>query len=163
MAVALVAFAGARLAVTRWVRPHLLARANTNLPIQAASHMHFGLSPTGGTFAVVGNPSIPNAWVLSSRLVDKADHAATPQALHRFIQHRCRVLAAQAHANGVSRARLNPTLTRQCLRQLSANFHLAVTYQPASHYWSLQWYETAIFLGAALILAAFCLFWVRRA
>jgi hypothetical protein len=163
MAVALVAFAGARLAVTRWVRPHLLAHTDTNLPIQAASHMHFGLGSTGGTFAVVGNPSIPNAWVLSSRLVDKAGHAATPEALHRFIQHTCPVLAAQAQANGGSRVRPpDPTLTRQCLGQLSANFHLAVTYQPASHYWPLQWYETAIFLGAALILAAFCLFWVRR-
>jgi hypothetical protein len=45
-----------------------------------------------------------------------------------------------------------------CVSQLSAKFHLAVTYQPAGRYWPLQGFETAIFLGMALILVGFC-FW----
>ena len=32
----------------------------------------------------------------------------------------------------------------------------------ARNYWPFQWYETAIFLGAALILGGFCIWWVRR-
>jgi hypothetical protein len=37
-----------------------------------------------------------------------------------------------------------------------------VTYQPASRYWLLQWYETAIYLALALALAGFCFWWIRR-
>jgi len=36
-----------------------------------------------------------------------------------------------------------------------------VTYQPSDHYWTLQWYELAIFLVAAALLAGFC-FWSIR-
>jgi hypothetical protein len=34
----------------------------------------------------------------------------------------------------------------------------AITYQPASRYWPLQWLETGIFLCLALVLAG-CCFW----
>jgi len=34
----------------------------------------------------------------------------------------------------------------------------AITYEPASRYWPLQWIETGIFLALALTLAWFC-FW----
>ncbi len=47
------------------------------------------------------------------------------------------------------------SIGRLRLRQL-------VTYQPASRYWAFQWYETAIFLAAALLLAGFCIWWIRR-
>jgi len=36
-----------------------------------------------------------------------------------------------------------------------------VTYQPSGHYWPLQWYELAIYVGAALVLGGFSLRWVR--
>jgi hypothetical protein len=38
------------------------------------------------------------------------------------------------------------------------DLHESVTYQPASHYWPLQWYETGIFLALAAALSAIC-FW----
>jgi hypothetical protein len=37
-----------------------------------------------------------------------------------------------------------------------------LVYQPASRYWAFQSYETAIFLGLAVILGAFCFWWMRR-
>jgi hypothetical protein len=37
-----------------------------------------------------------------------------------------------------------------------------VTYQPLSRYWPLQWYETLIFVGLAVVLAAICFWRVRR-
>jgi hypothetical protein len=37
-----------------------------------------------------------------------------------------------------------------------------VSYQPMNRYWSFQLYETAIFIGAALVLAGFSLWWLRR-
>ncbi len=39
---------------------------------------------------------------------------------------------------------------------------IGFTYQPAARYWPFQWYETAIFVGLALLTAAFCFWWVRR-
>jgi hypothetical protein len=36
-----------------------------------------------------------------------------------------------------------------------------IAYQPASRFWAFQWYETAIFLAAALALAGLC-FWSTR-
>jgi hypothetical protein len=49
-----------------------------------------------------------------------------------------------------------------CVARLSANYHGVVTYQPASRYWLFQIYETGIFLAAALVLIAFCVYQLRR-
>jgi hypothetical protein len=40
----------------------------------------------------------------------------------------------------------------------SHGIRVAESYQPASHYWPLQWSETGVFLALALILAGYC-FW----
>jgi hypothetical protein len=37
-----------------------------------------------------------------------------------------------------------------------------ITYQPAGRFWSLQWYETAVFLALAAILAGICLWRIRH-
>lgn len=148
MASALVALVGARIALTQWVRPHLFAAAHTTLPLSAAPHAHLGLG-SHATYQTIGNPSIPNAWVLSTRMVDKAGHAATPQAVRKFLETACPLPRQPSRAAG-----------NDCFARINATFHLAVTYQPASRYWPLQWYETAIFLGMALILAGFCFWWV---
>jgi len=38
----------------------------------------------------------------------------------------------------------------------------AVASRQASRYWAFQWYELAIYLGLAVILAGICLWWVQR-
>jgi hypothetical protein len=50
-----------------------------------------------------------------------------------------------------------------CLAALG-KLHLqeAVTYQPADRFWPLQWAETGVLLGLALLLAGFCFVWIRR-
>jgi len=45
---------------------------------------------------------------------------------------------------------------------LVAHLHWVWQYQPESHYWSLQWAETAIFVGVALACLAATLVVVRR-
>jgi hypothetical protein len=52
---------------------------------------------------------------------------------------------------------------QDCVAKIGTTYHEAVAYQPAGRYWPLQWYELAIFLGAALILAGACLWRIRRA
>ena len=41
-------------------------------------------------------------------------------------------------------------------------YHQLVTYQPADRYWAFQWTELAVYGVAALLLGAFCVWWVRR-
>jgi ABC-type transport system involved in multi-copper enzyme maturation permease subunit len=166
MASTLLAFVGVRLILTYWIRPRLIAPAHTTTELQAASNLGFEPGPSGETFAA-GNPSIPNSWVLSSRIVDDAGRAPTARSLHRFLQTACPNIGAPPAGGGAppvggGRRPANQETFQACIDQLSGRFHLTVSYQPASRYWPLQGYETAIFLGLALILVGFCLWWVLR-
>ena len=44
----------------------------------------------------------------------------------------------------------------------SSDLHEDVTYQPASHYWPLQWYEAGIYLALAGALSGICFWRIRR-
>jgi hypothetical protein len=52
-------------------------------------------------------------------------------------------------------------ILQDCVTKVGATFHQVVTYQPASRYWALQWFELAIFLGGALLLSGVSIWWVR--
>jgi hypothetical protein len=54
------------------------------------------------------------------------------------------------------------TRLQDCVAKVGTTYHEALAYQPAGRYRPLQWYELAIFLGAALALAAACLWRIRR-
>jgi hypothetical protein len=152
MATTLLAFVGLRLIMTYWIRPHLIAPTQINTPLRFGSNLGFEAGPSGVTFAA-HNPTIPNAWVLSSQIVDKAGRSPTTQSMRSFLHTACPHSLANPG---------NEEAFQACLNQLSARFHLALTYQPASRYWPLQGYETAIFVGLALTLVGCCFFWVRR-
>jgi hypothetical protein len=51
---------------------------------------------------------------------------------------------------------------QNCVTKVGATYHELVTYQPPGHYWPLQWYELAIYLGAALVIGGICLWRIRR-
>jgi hypothetical protein len=38
----------------------------------------------------------------------------------------------------------------------------SLTFHPASQFWALQWTETGIFVGLALLLVGFSFWWLRR-
>jgi len=159
MATTLLAFVGVRLIMTYWIRPHLLSPTHTTAGLQSASNIGFEGGPLGATF-VARDPSLPNTWVLSSRIVDTADRAPTTRSMHDFLHTACPNIGAPPIAGGARPA--SEGAFQACVGQLSAKFHLAVTYQPAGHFWPLQGYETAIFLGLALVLVGSCFWWVRR-
>ena len=50
--------------------------------------------------------------------------------------------------------------TQECVNKLG--IREVLSYQPISRYWAFQWYETAIFLGLAAVVACVCLLWIRR-
>lgn len=156
MATTLVAFVGARLAMTYWAGPHLFAPAVTNMALGSANGFGLGPGPSGPTTLLVDNPTIPNAWVISSQIVNATGH---PPAIE-FLDRSCPAVMAPQTSGG-SPGSAFQTAFQDCISHLSANYHLAVTYQPASRYWALQWEETWIFVILALVLAGFCLLWTR--
>lgn len=166
MAVTLAAFVGVRLAFTEWVRPHLWTPAHTIGPLNA-DFIEFHAGRSGVTFAARTDQTasaLSNAWLYSTQVVDNTGRAPTAAALHSFLQSACPSIAsgsgADPSAKGVRAG--DPGAFQACISQMSTQFHQVVTYQPASRFWAFQWGETAIFLSLALLLAAFCVWWIRE-
>jgi len=163
MATSLGVWFGLRFAFTYWVRPRLLPAKHATHALMDAGRLGFIRSPEGLSFTV-GRTEIPNSLVISSRIVDSTGHAATSGALHTFMAQYCPQLVANAAAPvpGIEQKRASLDLFQNCVQQLSSKYHLAVTYQPHSRFWPLQWSEAAIFGGLALALCALSVWWVRR-
>jgi hypothetical protein len=138
MAVTIVIFAAVQLIMPNVVRPHLIPPAHTTV---AVSPGDVNWVPDGNGLLITGKAAIPGGWVLST-----SGHVYTGPAI--------KVL--KTCSNG-------PTSTPACGSAFTTlHAQLLVTYQPASRYWSLQGYETAIALALALALAGICLWKVRR-
>jgi hypothetical protein len=169
MACTLAGFIAVRIAVTDWIRPNLLPPTRQQLAVDDASGA-WGYGSSTGLFGLSkqstlmpADLNIPNSWTTSTQLVDASGHVLTPQD----VANACPVLAAghpgsvglgggqtQVHATG--------TALQDCVTKIGATYHEVVAYQPAGHYWPLQWLETAVYLAAAGLIAAFCLWRVRR-
>ena len=91
----------------------------------------------------------PGAWDISNHTINTQGKAV--DTLPSWVMDGC----IPAEAPRRQRSGLLRAAQQEGYRQ-------QVTYQPASHYWTLQAIETAIFLALAAALTAFCFFWVRR-
>lgn len=174
MALALFTFVAARLAFNFLVRPVLLPAAHENLPVDGATTSGFGWSgfmPFGSHASNLqaAPPNIPGAWIMSVQIEDKTGHALSPQ----FVTSACPGIGGGGRAHGGfdplsggsshQRAPANAQQTLDaCADKVGKTYHELVTYQPASHYWPLQWYELAIYLAAAVALAGLCVWRIRR-
>lgn len=50
-----------------------------------------------------------------------------------------------------------------CFTRLTdEGYRQRIVYQPADHFWRLQWTETALFLALSGLLAGFCFWWTRH-
>ena len=169
MAATLAGFVAVRLGFTYYVRGHLLPPSHMNTSLSLGNGVGFDVTPPHGFTFVVNNPNIPNAMVLSTRIVNASGHPASAHTLNDFVTSRC---PAITHPQSLSGAGGNggpnfspgkPGAFHHCLQELSGTFHLVATYQPPSHYWPLQWSEFGIFMAAAVMLAALALWRIRRA
>ena len=172
MAVTIVGFVAARLAVTFWVRPHLWSPVQGPVPRADASGL-VGLQVSGGgaVSAVAPLVNVPNAWVYSATVVNQSGHAPTSA----FLARACPALV-QVTRNGTSTVRsgLGGSVThvaipasansavQSCMRKLSGVLHTVITYQPGSRFWPFQLAEMGIFLAAALALCALTSWWLHR-
>ncbi|WP_298335182.1 ABC transporter permease subunit [Ferrimicrobium sp.] len=171
MAVTVAGFIAARLAVTFWIRPYLASPVHKSFHLDAGSGPGFALGTSQGTLnfnavihngvtpkvgAVVLTPpqvTIPNAWVYSTSVADKAGHAPSSQYLFKA----CPVLKQLSNPGTAT-----PTRLQDCLNKLSLTFHAVAAYQPASRFWPFQWAEMGIYLVAAVALCGVTYWWLRR-
>lgn len=172
MAVTAVGFAAARLAVTYWVRPNLASPVHESLSLTASSAMPgFGVQqPEGIVSLVPPTVGMPNGWVYSTAIVNKAGDGPTSPYLLRTCPALEQIVKSGpgspvspigTHLGG-TRPALGQGGFQACLQKLSATFHTVVTYQPASRFWPFQWAEMGIFLAAALALCGLTYWWLRR-
>lgn len=171
MATTLVAFVAARLASNYWLRPRLISPVVRDLALNP-NNMGYGsssspFSPSSASNLQPNPPNIPGAWIYSTQIVDKAGHPLTAQ----FLKSACPALGSGGPGGpgggggGGGRVQVPAgaqNVLQDCVTKLGATFHEVVSYQPASRYWTFQWYELAIYLGAAVILGGLCIWWANR-
>jgi hypothetical protein len=166
MFVTLAVFVAVRLTEFSWLRPRLLHPVLLNLALNPAS-TGYGQQ---GTVSVLFSsptlmpdpPNLPNTWITSLGIVNARGQALTTQVLTSA----CPDIGEGRGGGGLGGHSKAPQAVvnrlQDCVAKIGTTYHETLAYQPASHYWPLQWYELAIFLGAALILAGACLWRIRR-
>jgi hypothetical protein len=167
MMVTLVGFVAARLAVKIWLRPLLITPLTRSLALEPGStgYGSSGYLPIAPPATLQPNPpDIPNGWITSIGVVSNHGGATlTATELARFCPGINR--GRGSRAGGVDHVPVPQSVVNRlqdCVARVGTRFHELVSYQPASRYWPLQWYELAIFLAAAVVLAALCIWRVRR-
>jgi hypothetical protein len=165
MASTIFVFLAVRLTFTYAVRPNIFSPHHKTLALDP-NNMGFGSSNGGPATLMPNPPNLPNAWVYSTHVVDNAGHGLTSQTVAAACPSlpfpggggppgsgtRVRIAAPGDVQNAL----------QTCVTKLGATYHEVVAYQPANRYWTLQWGETAVYFAAALTLAGFCFWWIRR-
>ena len=144
MAVTLAIFAALQIAMPLWIRPNLLPASHTTAAITSETTLNLYTTDSPHTFtftlATDGLTGQPGAWIRSSGAADATGHPVS-------------TVVPSACSPAASRSGPGPALAN-CLA--SRGIRIAVTYQPASRYWPLQWTETGIYLVLSLALAGYC-------
>jgi ABC-2 family transporter protein len=140
IAATVIIYGAVSLTMVTVVRPNLMPQTFVPFPSQAEARL-----ATGGP----GSGQIP--WDLGSGYRYAPDHvipAGTPPA----------------NAAGQACVKLADELTSVSYNDCLSDHHLQYGeyYQPASHYWPLQWKEATIYLGASILLFGISLISVRR-
>jgi hypothetical protein len=143
MAITLAIFAAVQIAMPLWIRPNLFPARHTVISVTSLDSIALqqgGLNGSRFNLGAENVPGQPGAWLLSSGAVNAAGRATS---------------TAPAACTTQS-MRNNTPAFMDCLA--SHGTREAISYQPASRYWSFQWTETAIYLALALALTGSC-FW----
>jgi hypothetical protein len=164
MAVALAVFIGLQILVPTLIRPNLLPSTTVTFPInQTTASQARGIYGQGGgaEFYIDGLPIPQGAWVISAPPIK--DSSGQVVAMHTYLKCFPDAPGPAAGGPGPGGTKTGGDDFAQlgtCLAPY--NLHETVTYQPARHYWPLQWYETGILLALTSLLSGFCFWWIRR-
>jgi hypothetical protein len=155
MAVTLAAYVVIQVVMPTLVRPHLVASVETTAAIAPGSiHGIMSSAPDGPIQKLDVGSAQPGSWVLTNETVD-----AQGEPVHSFDKWVTDCLGPP---------RTDPTQVdtpekQACYDRLaSEGFRQHLSYQPASHYWALQWRETGLLLGMAALLVGGCFWRIRR-
>lgn len=142
MATTLAIYIGAVVSMPLWIRAHLAPAVHATTALDLSKIDDLLIGPNNG-MEVVSGAQQPGAWVLANSTITSTGHLFTGPANQRYCGENQGADVCVKWLGGLG------------LRQ-------DLTYQPASHFWSLQWTETGIFVAAAVLLAGFCFWWTRR-
>jgi hypothetical protein len=161
MAVTLALVTFVQIAVPTWIRPHLVPTSEQSVSFSREKLDGIGISDNGPGSAMkltvrTGNPG---NWVLSNQTVDANGHAtALPSWFSGCLP--------PPPSPGAPEARVQvsgPDKLDACFTRLNAEgYRQHLVYQPANHFWPLQWAELALYLVVSALLAGCCFWWVRR-
>lgn len=140
MAMTLLVVVAAQVVMPLWVREHLVAPVHATAPLDTSGPIR--LTGNRDSLSVTGQVDQPGAWVVSNQTITASGQEFT--------------------APGDSACAPTLASTERCADWLDGqSLQQQVAYQPGSRFWTLQWYETAIFLGLAAILVVVCFRWIR--
>jgi hypothetical protein len=156
MALTLAVFVGIQVLMPTTVRPNLLPATTVTFSVNQTSPAT-GIFTQGGGAAIylAGLPVPPGAWVTASPPVEDFSGRVIPASAH------LNCFPAVGTVQGATKGR-GPDVHQITTCLAAYDLHQSLTYQPASHYWPLQWYETGIFLTLAALLFGTCFWWIRR-
>ena len=148
MAATLGVYFAAAISMPLWIREHLVPASHTTKPLDTSSldQLMMNGDPTDQVedpMTVVGSDNLPDAWVLSNQTITPTGEVFTGPADPQYCGPNASLQACEEWVGSLG------------LRQ-------DLTYHPASNFWPLQWTETGILLGVAVLLAGFCFWWTRR-
>ena len=119
-------------------------------------------------------PNLPNALVSNATVANAAGQAPTSAIVRTTCPDLQQGLAGAqqgtssgggpfgGHSSVQSTTQQAQDVFTQCIDRLSAKYHVLVTYQPASRFWTFQTMETALFVILSVLLAGGCAWWIRH-
>ena len=167
LATTLAAFVAVRYAVERWLRPHLVSASHSATSLRGASRLGFAVQPGSVSVSVQADaPHIPNAYVLSAQLVDRAGHPVSGPAMHQFFVQNCPTIAqaplGPGAANPATQGPADPAVFNACIDRLASIYHQSVAYIAPTRYWTMQWLEMGLFLAVALAFVGVAVWLIKR-
>jgi hypothetical protein len=162
MAITLAVFVAVQVAMPQLVRAHLIPPVVSTIDPAPSQLTMFAFGPDG--LQMSATPPYTGAWVLSSHTVDASGNAVTRIPSNSSLSPTSGPCAPPREPPASARAGNGPgEELAPCLAEVKRlGYRQQVTYQPASRFWRLQWYETGIFTALALGLAGFCFWWLRH-
>jgi hypothetical protein len=159
MAATLAVFLAVQFLVTVQLRPSLLPATTHTVTINQTSMTsaeRFDRSESVTGPVDIDLPAPAGAWILSETPALNNDGRPAPTS---------EIIAcwSQMSGQGGSADKTGSPgfgSLGSCLAPL--NLHVDISYQPAGHYWPLQWIETALYTAFSALLATFCLWRIRR-
>jgi ABC-type transport system involved in multi-copper enzyme maturation permease subunit len=153
MAVTLAVFIGIQILLPTAIRPNLLPSTTATFAVnQTTMSQSHGIYGNGGNLHIDGLGIPRGAWIISEAPVEDA----AGQVANMSDYPQC------FPGPGLFKARGQDPFPQMGACLASFNLHETVIYQPASHYWPLQWTESGIFLVLTMVLSGFCFWWIRR-